>query len=144
MKSTKTLFAALLLLSLSAGERAQASEQMHGFELRRVFPGITLDGIYRDGSFFTETYDEDGTIRYHDANSADSGRWEIELDKFCTYYDSQKGGCFYVSSDGSNCFTFYHEVPGKSPRELETGAFDARGWNRDHPSTCPKAPEVEI
>ena len=144
MKSTKTVVAALLIVSLSAGEIAVASEQMHGFEIRRAFRGITLDGIYRDGSFFSETYAEDGSIRYHDGNGADAGHWEIVIDKFCTRYDSQKGGCFYVSSDGTNCFTFYHEVPGKSPREIQAGAWDSRGWNRDHPSTCPKAPEVEI
>jgi hypothetical protein len=144
MKSTKTLSAALCILSLCAGEIAVASEQLHGFEIRRAFRGITLDGIYRDGSFFTETYAEDGSLRYHDGNGADAGHWAIELDKFCTRYDSQKGGCFYVSSDGSNCFTFYHEIPGKSPRDTQTGAWDSRGWNRDHPSTCPKAPEVAI
>ena len=29
---------------------------------------VTLDGIYDDGTFFTETYFDDGSIRYHDAS----------------------------------------------------------------------------
>ena len=38
------------------------SERMHGSEIRGAFSGITLDGIYRDGRFFSETYDKDGGL----------------------------------------------------------------------------------
>jgi hypothetical protein len=68
----------------------------------------------------------------------------VVLDAFCTRYDRQAGACFYISRNGTNCFTFYQQVPGKNLRDIPTDNWDARGWNRDHPSTCPKKPEVEI
>src|SRR4051812_11016847 len=101
MKSTKTLSIVLLLVSLLANA-ALAVEHLHGFEIRRLLSGITLDGVYRGGAFFSETYNEDGTLRYRDGSSADTGRWEAATDLFCTYYEHQQGGCFYVASDGSN------------------------------------------
>ena len=132
------------MVSLFAGGIAAAGDRLAGFEIRSAFHGITLDGIYRDGTFFSETYNEGGTIRYHDGRGADVGRWEVVGDTFCTFYESQPGACFYVSRDGNNCFTFYQVVEGKNPGEMPSNDWSARGWNRDHPATCPKAPEVEI
>src|SRR5262245_3311591 len=91
MKSTKTLTAVLMAVSLSA-TTAGAIDQQHGFEIRRALAGITLDGIYPDGSFFSETYNQDGTLSYHDANHDDTGTWQTARDQFCTYYKGQKGG----------------------------------------------------
>jgi hypothetical protein len=53
---------------------AIAGERMFGFEMEKVFSGQTFDGIYDDGAFFSETYFEDGSIRYHDVGGADSGQ----------------------------------------------------------------------
>jgi hypothetical protein len=144
MKSTKRLRLALVAAFLFACGGAEAVERLHGYEIRHAFPGITLDGVYRNGAFFSETYNEDGTIRYHDTNGADSGRWEAILDKFCTYYESQQGACFYVVRDGTNCFTFYQVIEGRSPRDIGSDDWTSRGWNRAQPATCPKAPEAEI
>jgi hypothetical protein len=144
MKSTKRLSAALLGLSLVVASAAAAGEHLHGFEIRRALSGVTLDGIYHDGTFFSETYNEDGTIRYHDRDGADSGHWEVVRDTFCTYYDSQQGACFYVDSDGANCFTFYQAVEGTSRRATPVDAWNSRGWNREQQATCPKPPAAEI
>src|SRR5438309_11554209 len=110
MKSTISRAVPLLVLSLFALAPALADDRLHGFEIRRAFRGITLDGIYRGGGVFSETYNEDGTIRYHDAKGADSGQWSVKGDTFCTYYDRQPGACFYVLGHGENCFTFHQSV----------------------------------
>ena len=144
MKSTTRLSAALPVLLLAALAPAAAGEPLHGSEIRRAFPGITLDGIYRGGAFFSETYNEDGTIRYHDADSADSGQWTVRGDTFCTFYDRQPGACFYVLSHGPNCFTFHQSVEDTAGRKGPSENWAAEGWNRDRPATCPKAPEAEI
>jgi hypothetical protein len=144
MKSTKRVGAALLVVSLAALAPAVAGEPLHGFEIRHAFGGITLDGIYRGGAFFSETYNVDGTIRYHDADGADSGEWSVRGDTFCTFYDRQPGACFYVLGHGENCFTFHQSVEDKTGRQGPGEDWAAEGWNRDRPATCPKAPEAEI
>jgi len=143
MKSTTRLSAAILLLSLAAAPAA-AGGPLHGFEIRRAFSGITLDGIYRGGAFFSETYNEDGTIRYHDADGADSGQWSVKGDTFCTFYDRQPGACFYVLSHGDNCFTFHQSAEDKTGRQGPSEDWASEGWNRDRPATCEKRPEAEI
>ena len=142
MKSTTS--PALLVALLAAACPAAASDHLLGFEIRRALGGITLDGIYPGGVFFSETYGADGTIRYHDANGADSGQWAVRGDTFCTFYERQPGACFYVLSHGANCFTFHQAAESKSGRRAPTSDWSAEGWNRDRPATCPKAPEAEI
>jgi hypothetical protein len=142
MKSTTRLGIGLSVLLL-AGPVA-ADDHLLGFEIRKALSGITLDGVYRGGAFFSETYSEDGSIRYHDANGADSGAWSVRGDTFCTFYDRQPGACFYVLSHGANCFTFHQLGEGEGGRPRVGDAWSAEGWNRDHPATCPKAPEAEI
>ncbi len=121
---------------------AIAGERMSGDDLTTALPGITLDGVYPDGTYFTETYHDDRTIRYWDANGADSGQWSIRNGLFCTFYESQEGACFLVERDGDNCFTFFEMQPDEPtvPREQWT----SRGWNRAKPATCPTPPQPSI
>jgi hypothetical protein len=144
MKSTIRRAIPLLVLSLAALAPAVAGERLHGFEIRRAFNGITLDGIYRGGAFFSETYNDDGTIRYHDADGADSGRWSVSGDTFCTFYDRQPGACFYVLSHGDNCFTFHQSTEDETGRQGPSQDWASEGWNRGRPATCEKRPEAEI
>jgi hypothetical protein len=72
------LVPAAALLLLAAPVSASAGERMFGFEMEKTFSGQTLDGVYESGSFFSETYFEDGSIRYHDVEGADSGQWTVE------------------------------------------------------------------
>ena len=144
MKSTIRLAVGLFVGLIAANGRAVATDHLLGFEIRHALGGITLDGIYPTGAFFSETYGEDGTIHYHDADGADKGDWSVRGDTFCTFYHRQGGGCFYVVSHGANCFTFHRPAEDKTGRRAPRADWSAEGWNRDRPATCPKSPEVGI
>jgi len=107
-----------------------------------AFTDITLDGIYFDGTFFTEAYHEDGSIRYWDAVAADAGEWSIRKGEFCTFYEGQQGACFTAFRDGDNCFTFFEKDPDTG--EIDPEKWTSRGWNRAHGNTCPEAPEGKL
>lgn len=141
MKLRPLLGAAALLLAASS---AGASERMFGFEMEKTFAGFTFDGIYDDGAFFSETYFEDGSIRYHDVDGADSGQWSIEGDTFCTFYEGAQGACFFVERDGENCFTFYEAVEGEGGAPKASDTWTSRAWNRESDSTCETPPGAEI
>ena len=134
---------ALLLLAVSA-QPALAGEQMKGGDIAAALSGITLDGIYNDRSYFTETYNDDGSIRYHDTRRSDTGQWSVKGDTFCTFYEEQSGACFYVVRDGENCFTFHEAVEGTDGKLGPRETWTSRGWNRAARDTCPTRPETEI
>ncbi len=143
MKSTFRREAVLAVAAIFFldGAAAGAGKRLTEPEIVAAFTDITLDGVYYDGSYFTETYHEDGSIRYWDARAADSGEWSVQDDQFCTFYAGQQGACFFVQRDGDNCFTFFE-------KDADTGELAAdwtsRGWNRERPPTCPEAPEVGL
>src|SRR5215211_3522990 len=95
----------LVALCLVVSPAVAAAERLSGDDITKTLGGMTLDGIYEDGSFFSETYFEDGTIRYHDSRGADSGEWSVEGETFCTFYEDQSGACFFVEREGANCFS---------------------------------------
>ncbi|MCB1494252.1 MAG: hypothetical protein KDJ86_00580 [Bauldia sp.] len=137
----------LALLTLAATVTmadAGAGKRMLGPEIRLALTGITLDGVYSDSLFFSETYFDDGLIRYHDINGADTGEWTVEDDTFCTFYESLSGACFFVERDGENCFTFFEAVEDDKGMLHPAAEWTSRGWNRDEESTCPTPPEAEI
>jgi hypothetical protein len=143
MKSTdKRLTAAAFALVAAIASAPAVADPMTSGEIERMLSGVTLDGIYFDGNYFTETYHDDGTIRYWDAVSADSGEWAVQDGQFCTFYEGQEGACFTVERSGANCFTFYE-------KDAKTGMIDpkkwtSRGWNRAHDNTCPEAPAAKL
>ena len=144
MKSTirRGAWPVLLALLLLWSGTAEAGHRMSEDEMTAAFNGITLDGIYYDGTFFTEAYHDDGSIRYWDAVGADAGQWTVEKGQFCTFYDGQQGACFTAIRDGDNCFTFYEKDP--KTGEIDEGKWTSRGWNRAHNNTCPEAPEAKL
>jgi hypothetical protein len=144
MKSTNTLWLPLAAALLAATLPAAAGERMRAADIAKTFEGMTLDGIYENGAFFTETYNDDGSIRYHDSNGADSGKWSVENDQFCTFYSGQQGACFFVQRDGANCFSFFEESQAKDHKGEPADHWTSRGWSRDAASTCPEAPGAEI
>ncbi len=137
----KTATAALLFLV--SGAQATGSRMADG-DIDKAFRGVTLDGVYHDGTFFSETYFEDGTIRYHDAQGADSGDWSVRENMFCTFYEGQQGACFFVVRDGKNCFTFFEPVAGPDGKSVPREDWTSRGWNRQEEATCVKPPEAII
>ncbi len=138
-----TAFLAICAGLLASGD-AGAGQRLFGFEIGKIFSGMTLDGIYEDGTFFSETYFDDDSIRYHDVNGADSGEWSVKGDTFCTFYESQQGACFYVERDGDNCFTFFEAIEDASGKTSPADTWTSRGWNRERHSTCPTPPGAEI
>lgn len=140
----KLLAALAGIALLHAAPFAAASERMFGFEMEKTFSGFTFDGIYDDGSFFSETYFEDGSIRYHDVDGADSGQWSVEGDTFCTFYEGSQGACFFVDRDGANCFTFYEAIEGEGGSWKPSETWTSRAWNRVSDSTCVTPPGAEI
>lgn len=142
MRIVSVVLAALVLIPpLPAGA---GDQHMVGYEIRQAFDGITLDGVYRDGLFFSETYFEDGLIRYHDTHGSDSGEWTVEDDTFCTFYQRLSGACFFVERDGENCFTFFVAVPDDDGRLEPEAEWTSRGWNRSMDSTCTEPPAAEV
>jgi hypothetical protein len=105
-------------------------------DLTRTFPGMTLDGVYKDGGFFSETYAPDGTIRYLDANGRGEGNWSVRDGAFCTFYTKQEGSCFFVRQEGANCFAFFEPKAGPAGTRVPRDEWTSRGWSRASPSTC--------
>jgi len=136
--------AGLAALASLAATPAPAGERVPEHEIASLLSGLTLDGIYHNGAFFTETYNTDGSIRYHDIDGADSGQWSVKDGKFCTFYESQEGACFFVERDGANCFTFYVPDEKGGPDAGPAQEWTSRGWDRRKPSTCPTAPEIQL
>src|SRR5262249_9352253 len=131
MKSTTRLKIALFpVLALAALSPGSAGDRLAGAAIRDALRGVTLDGIYRGGAFFSETVEVDASVRYHDAEGADSGQWSVKGDTFCTFYDRQPGGCFYVRIHGDNCFTFSQSNLNRAGSEAD---WDAEGWDRSRP-----------
>jgi len=134
----------MLFAAPAVADTGGGGKRMLGSEIRLALTGITLDGVYSDNLFFSETYFEDGLIRYHDINGADTGEWTIEDDTFCTFYESLSGACFFVERDGDNCFTFFEAIEDDKGVLHPAAEWTSRGWNRDEESTCPTPPEAEI
>lgn len=135
------LIAAALFLALAPASAA-AGSRMSEAEIKAAFDGTTLDGVYFNHIYFTEAYHDDGTIRYWDAVSADSGEWSVQDGQFCTFYEGQEGACFTVERDGANCFTFYEKAADNGTIDPEK--WTSRGWIRGRDNTCPDAPQAAL
>jgi len=125
-----------LALSAMAAPAFAAGTLLANDDLGRTFSGVTLDGVYKDGGFFSETYAADGTISYLDANGKADGTWSVKDGAFCTFYKKQEGSCFFVKQEGSNCFAFFEPKAGPSGSKVPREEWTSRGWNRANPSTC--------
>jgi hypothetical protein len=143
------LRATSILLSLAAATSIAAqpvTAWMDEADIKQSFSGVEIDGVYVDGTKFTESYDGTGAIMYRDTRKAMTGRWSVVNNSFCTLYDGTvTGGCFKVVKVSANCFEFYF----LAATEEETAATDpgrprwtARGWNKKHPATCDEKPVV--
>jgi hypothetical protein len=136
MSTGRAIFRLVLTAILVAGGAAFANGRMDGKEIGRVFAGATLEGVYFDGSFFTEEYRRDGTIGYHDAEHEDAGRWSVRGDTFCTFYEDREGACFFVVRQGKNCFSFFEQKLGSDGTPVPREEWTSQGWLRSEPSTC--------
>ena len=139
MKSTVSGLKAILLACLAVGlafPAAAAGDLLDDNGISAALPGITLDGVYADGGFFSETYAVGGAITYRDRNGKAGGSWSIKDGMFCTFYENQQGACFFVRRDGENCFAFIEPKIGPGGNKTPRDAWTSRGWNRASPSSC--------
>lgn len=139
MFAVARVLALLLGLATATGAGAIGAETwMSGDEITIALGGKAIDGHYRGGRTFSETYAFDGSLRYRDDKRQSGGHWSVINGSFCTIYDTDPtGGCFRVRRSGANCFEFYFvartETEAATPR---TPDWTARGWLNDTKDTC--------
>jgi hypothetical protein len=137
MSTVRALPALLVAAALAGPAPAAVAEDFLGdAAIRTAFAGVTLDGVYAEGIFFTETYAADGTIAYVDRNGPNTGTWSVRDGMFCTFYQAQQGACFFVRRDGENCYAFFEPKAGAGGSKVPRDVWTSRGWDRARPSTC--------
>ena len=134
----RILFVIMLSAGCSSAHALDGGGYMSGDEISTALGGKTIDGHYRSGRTFTESYKDGGRLEYRDDMRQSGGHWSIVNGTFCTIYDSDPtGGCFRVRRSGSNCYEFYFvartEEEAKTPRDPD---WTARGWLNDRKDTC--------
>ena len=129
------VWAALGAMVLVGAVSAPANaEPMDAATLEATFSGMSLTGVYENGSWFSEIYAPDGTISYVDAEFGHLvGEWEVRNNLFCTSYDGVEGICLTAERASGNCFLFASAPPTKGPPVDEIATI---GWNALEPSTC--------
>lgn len=143
---TSLVAVACAAVGLVAQVAAGGEFWMEGEELKETFSGVTIDGHYSDGRYFTERYGRDMALQYSEGPREVSGHWSVISGAFCTIYENDPaGGCFRVVRVGANCFEFYFVT--RSEEEAEAGEFGkpgwtARGWVKGRRSTCQEEPIV--
>jgi hypothetical protein len=136
----KYIFAVLggVVVLASPGHAQGSWTWMTDTEITTAFEGVTIKGEYSDLAPFTETYKKDGEADYYDARGQVSGQWSVVNNHFCTLYETMNGGCFRAVQRGNNCYEFYSSTstPAETENPPDKGAWIARAWAQDQPSTC--------
>jgi hypothetical protein len=139
------------LAALSAAKAGPIGPWMTEANMRAEFIGKTLDGHYRGGVTWTETYRTEGRLNYREKLRRAEGTWYFRGLVFCTFYDAPyrpqlNGGCWTVIKASANCYEFYPSGL-RDLQETDTPPapiypWSARGWRTDEPSTCMEKPMV--
>lgn len=135
-----------LLASAMAMPLAATDGWMGDSDLSAAFKAKTVNGHYKNGDRFTETYAVDGSVAYRDDGRESGGHWSVESGTFCTIYDDDPaGGCFRVKRAGSNCYEFYFVA--RTEAEASQGRtkkpdWVAQAWFKDQVSTCVAGADV--
>jgi hypothetical protein len=133
---TLKTFIALLLLTIPA---SADDDWMTVADIKSIFTGQTVTGLYVWRVVFTETYHPDGGTTYWDPmNGADEGNWHVSKQGFCTFYENEKGGCFALRKLSENCFEDYAVESQKTGplKPEERKPFVSQFWLTSRPSTC--------
>lgn len=135
---------AVVVAQATAPPAGDAASWMSGPDIRSTFIGWTLTGAYASGAPFEETYHDDGTLAYAEADIRVSGNWHVAGQDFCTFYADLMGGCFRAVRLSDNCYRFFStaDVAGTAPPDGLTTRFVAEGWTNQRPSTCPAQQNV--
>jgi hypothetical protein len=130
---------AAMILAAAAGGPAAAQELMDAASMEATFSGMSLTGIYDDGSMFSEIYAPDGTLSYVDANGHLAGTWEVRDNTFCTFYEDGQSTCLTAEQVSDNCYVFAEPAgagKGKGEQDADMDLGVVIGWSAIEPSTC--------
>ena len=87
---TILLAAALGAISFQVGPvAAENSRKLSGNQIRERFTGKQLT----DEVHFRDVYDRDGTLRSYAMGTKKVGKWAIEKDELCLYFEEPEDGC---------------------------------------------------
>lgn len=144
MRPITTAFALAAGLLASHQPLSAVERWMTEAEMKEVLAGKTLDGTYRSGRTFTETYRPDGRLHYRDDNRASAGHWSVTAGTFCTIYDEDPtGGCYRVHREGANCYEFFFVARTENQASTPgTPSWTARAWISGEKSTCVDGADV--
>ena len=116
---------------------------MAGDEIRTVFAGRRLSGIYPNLSQWSEEILADGTSDYREGAKHWRGEWWIADRGFCFAYPPPGiGGCFLVTRVSRNCYELYETTGlhgGSAVPPSTVGAWNGRMWIAAEPPTCEEA-----
>ncbi len=143
----RTIIVGWMLCLLAVGANAAAPKWMNNGALRQAFSGQAIEGHYRDGRMFVETYGSDHRLEYVEGSRTQTGYWTIVAGTFCTIYEGiLSGGCFRVHQLSVNCYEFYFQARNeRSAADIEKRrkpSWTARAWRRNAVSTCQERPTV--
>ena len=130
-----------LVLALDVGQASSTDASWMSVEdMRSEFIGKTLEGVYPDGSAWSDAYFPDGSIIYHDTVNNWTGEWSFKGPAYCTWYlGGAQGGCFLVRKLSANCYSFF-VVPNDwnrpEPPDASQIGWNGNGWVNDRPGTC--------
>ncbi len=99
MKELVTVLVAATLGSISfqvSPIAAENSRKLSGNQIRERFTGKQLT----DEVHFRDVYDRDGTLRSYAMGTKKVGKWAIEKDELCLYFEEPEDGCYEVSLSG--------------------------------------------
>lgn len=131
----KTVGAAVAAAIVLAGAIVPArAEVMDAATLEATFSGMSLIGVYDDGTWFSEIYAPDGSISYVDEQGHWFGEWHVSGNQFCTDYEGINGVCLTAERISENCYFFAPPPPtkGQPPSDVPPVV----GWNALAPTTC--------
>lgn len=151
MHILSTLFATIGLLatvfaSASAGEDRSGLVWLSGEEIRTMFSGKPLAGIYPSDRPWTETIGADGTTDYREGTNHWQGSWWVRDREFCfSYPPPGVGGCFRITRISDNCFELYEFASRLGQDETPPNIarlWNGRMWHADRQTTCEARPTV--
>lgn len=99
MKTVTNMLAAIALASTTVADCAVAAkdvQKLSGAQIRAKFTGMQLT----DEVHYRDVYDRDGTLRSYAMGTHRVGKWVIDKDELCQYFQQPDDGCFEVILTG--------------------------------------------
>ena len=100
MKTSLKMLAAAIVASISAEIGASAADdfqRLSGKQLRAKISGMQLT----DEVHWRDVYDRDGALRSYADGKERIGKWAVEKDQLCVYFQEPDDGCYEVSLSGN-------------------------------------------